>query len=113
MIHIRDLHKDVRIYRHHRGGLGALRNLATREYQVVRAVDGVSFDIARGELVGYLGPNRAGKSTTIKILTGILLPTGGEVRVDGRVDVSAASRVSRAQCVGRGARNRGRGARDL
>ena len=65
--------------------MGALRNLVTREFQVIRAVDGVSFDIARGELVGYLGPNGAGKSTTIKILTGILVPTGGEVRVgDGR-----------------------------
>jgi ABC-2 type transport system ATP-binding protein len=85
MIHIHDLHKDFRVYRHHRGGLGALRNLVTREFQVVRAVDGVSFDIARGELVGYLGPNGAGKSTTIKILTGILVPTGGEVRVDDRV----------------------------
>ena len=85
MIHIHDLHKDFRVYRHHRGGLGALRNLVTREFQVVRAVDGVSFDIARGELVGYLGPNGAGKSTTIKILTGILVPTGGVARVDGRV----------------------------
>ncbi len=85
MIHIHNLHKDFRVYRHHRGGLGALRNLATREFQIVRAVDGVSFDIARGELVGYLGPNGAGKSTTIKILTGILVPTGGEVQVNGRV----------------------------
>jgi len=85
MIHIHDLHKDFRVYRHHRGGLGALRNLVTREFQVVRAVDGISFGIAAGELVGYLGPNGAGKSTTIKILTGILVPTGGEVRVDGRV----------------------------
>ncbi len=85
MIHIHDLHKHFRVYRHHRGGLGALRNLVTREFQLVRAVDGVSFDIGRGELVGYLGPNGAGKSTTIKILTGILVPTAGEVRVDGRV----------------------------
>lgn len=85
MIHIRDLHKHFRVYRHHRGGLGALRNLVTREFQTVHAVDGVSFAIGRGELVGYLGPNGAGKSTTIKILTGILVPTSGEVRVDGRV----------------------------
>ena len=44
----------------------------------VRAVDGVSFDIAPGELVGYIGPNGAGKSTTLKMLTGLLVPTGGE-----------------------------------
>lgn len=85
MIHVADLHKEFRIYQHHRGALGAVRNLLTRDYRVVRAVDGVSFDIAAGELVGYLGPNGAGKSTTLKILTGILVPTAGEVRVDGRV----------------------------
>ena len=85
MIYVEDLHKDFRVYRHHRGALGAVRNLVTREAHVVQAVDGVSFHIAPGELVGYLGPNGAGKSTTLKILTGILVPTGGEVRVAGRV----------------------------
>jgi ABC-2 type transport system ATP-binding protein len=54
-----------------------------RRRQVVRAVDGVSFDVAAGEIVGYIGPNGAGKSTTIKMLTGILMPTAGTVRVDG------------------------------
>jgi ABC-2 type transport system ATP-binding protein len=49
----------------------------------VRAVDGSSFDVTAGEIVGYIGPNGAGKSTTIKMLTGILVPTGGTVRVDG------------------------------
>jgi ABC-2 type transport system ATP-binding protein len=85
MIQIENLHKDFRVYRHHRGGLGALRNLVTREHRVVHAVDGISFQIGRGELVGYLGPNGAGKSTTIKILTGILVPTRGQVWVAGRV----------------------------
>ncbi len=85
MIHIQDLHKEFRVYRHHRGAWGAVRNLVTREAHVVHAVDGVSFHIAPGELVGYLGPNGAGKSTTLKILTGILVPTDGEVRVAGRV----------------------------
>jgi ABC-2 type transport system ATP-binding protein len=85
MIHVANLHKDFRVYRHHRGALGAFRNLTTRAYHTVSAVDGVSFNIAAGELVGYLGPNGAGKSTTIKILTGILVPTGGEVVVDGRI----------------------------
>jgi ABC-2 type transport system ATP-binding protein len=54
-----------------------------RRREVVRAVDGISFDVTAGEIVGYIGPNGAGKSTTIKMLTGILVPTGGTVRVDG------------------------------
>ncbi len=85
MIHVEELHKEFRVYRHHRGALGSLRNLFTREYRCVKAVDGVSFDIGAGELVGYLGPNGAGKSTTIKMLTGILVPTSGTVDVNGRI----------------------------
>jgi len=85
MIRVESLHKEFRVYRHHRGGWGALRNLLTRDYRIVRAVDGVSFNVARGELIGYLGPNGAGKSTTIKMLTGILVPTSGEATVDRRV----------------------------
>lgn len=51
--------------------------LLRRERREVRAVDGISFRVARGEMVGYIGPNGAGKSTTIKMLTGILTPSGG------------------------------------
>ncbi|GGW34864.1 ABC transporter ATP-binding protein [Streptomyces galilaeus] len=54
-----------------------------RERRQVRAVDGLSFTVARGEIVGYIGPNGAGKSTTIKMLTGILTPSGGRLRVAG------------------------------
>ena len=54
-----------------------------RERQEVRAVDGISFTVPRGEMVGYIGPNGAGKSTTIKMLTGILTPSGGRLRVAG------------------------------
>jgi ABC-2 type transport system ATP-binding protein len=85
VIYVDDLHKQFRVYKHHRGGLGALRNMVTREFHTVDAVDGISFRVAPGELVGYLGPNGAGKSTTIKILTGILVPTAGRVVVNGRV----------------------------
>ena len=85
LIRVLDLHKEFRVPKHHRGAAGALRNLFTREYRIVRAVDGVSFSIDAGELVGYLGPNGAGKSTTIKMLTGILVPTRGDVLVAGRV----------------------------
>ncbi|MFE9625524.1 ATP-binding cassette domain-containing protein [Streptomyces sp. NPDC006527] len=54
-----------------------------RESRRVRAVDAISFTVARGEMVGYIGPNGAGKSTTIKMLTGILTPSGGRLRVAG------------------------------
>ncbi|SBU93654.1 ABC-2 type transport system ATP-binding protein [Streptomyces sp. Ncost-T6T-1] len=57
--------------------------LLRRERHEVRAVDGISFRVARGEMVGYIGPNGAGKSTTIKMLTGILTPSGGRLRVAG------------------------------
>lgn len=85
IITVANLQKHFQVYKHHRGFWGALRNLVTREYEWVRAVDGISFEIQRGELVGYLGPNGAGKSTTIKMLAGLLVPSGGDVWVNGRV----------------------------
>ncbi|MCO5175477.1 MAG: ATP-binding cassette domain-containing protein [Thermomicrobiales bacterium] len=60
---------------------GALRRVLTRSTKVVQAVADISFAIPRGDIVGYVGPNGAGKSTTIKMLTGILVPTSGSVRV--------------------------------
>lgn len=69
--------------RRHEGAFGALRTLVTRQYDEVRAVDGVDFTVSAGELVGYLGPNGAGKSTTIKMMTGVLVPTGGLIKVHG------------------------------
>jgi ABC-2 type transport system ATP-binding protein len=62
---------------------GAFRALFSREYEETVAVNDVSFSLEAGELVGYIGPNGAGKSTTIKMLTGILVPTSGLVRVAG------------------------------
>ena len=85
IIQVTNLEKHFKVYKHHRGFWGALRNLTTREYRLVRAVDGVSFEVRRGELVGYLGPNGAGKSTTIKMLAGLLVPSEGELWVNGRV----------------------------
>ncbi len=85
MIEVTKLEKTFRVARHHRGFLGSLRNLVETDYDVVRAVDGVSFSIEAGEFVGFIGPNGAGKSTTIKMLTGVLEPSGGDVRVAGLV----------------------------
>ncbi|MBN1992688.1 MAG: ATP-binding cassette domain-containing protein [Anaerolineae bacterium] len=85
IISVTNLQKHFKVFKHRRGFWGALRNLTIREAEIVRAVDGINFDIQPGELVGYLGPNGAGKSTTIKMLAGLLVPSGGELRVNGYV----------------------------
>ncbi|MGH8792196.1 MAG: ABC transporter ATP-binding protein [Stackebrandtia sp.] len=84
-IYTRDLVKEFRRLRPRTGRLAGVRKLFSRDFEAVRAVDGVDVSIEAGELVGYLGPNGAGKSTTIKMLTGILTPTSGEVTVAGVV----------------------------
>ncbi|MFC4036408.1 ATP-binding cassette domain-containing protein [Streptomyces polygonati] len=66
-----------------------------RERHQVRAVDGISFSVPRGEIVGYIGPNGAGKSTTIKMLTGILSPSGGRIRVCGIDPTRERTRLAR------------------
>jgi ABC-2 type transport system ATP-binding protein len=83
IIAVSNLKKHFKIYKHHRGISGAIRNLFTRQYRLVNAVDDITFEVQRGELVGYLGPNGAGKSTTIKMLVGLLVPTSGGILVDG------------------------------
>lgn len=85
IISVHNLQKHFKVYKHHRGGMGVLQNLFTRQYRLIKAVDGVSFTVQPGELVGYLGPNGAGKSTTMKMLTGLLVPTDGDLRVNGRI----------------------------
>ena len=85
IIQTRDLRKVFRTVKRVPGPFGALRTLVSREYDERVAVEGVNISLEAGELVGYIGPNGAGKSTTIKMLTGILVPTSGEVRVQGIV----------------------------
>jgi ABC-type uncharacterized transport system ATPase subunit len=79
---LRDISKHFRILNRREGLWGAVRDLFSRNYKTVKAVDGISFSIGQGELVGFIGPNGAGKSTTIKMLTGVLEPTGGSLTVD-------------------------------
>ena len=76
--------KTYKVHERDPGVLGALRALVRPRYRTVDALCGVSFELERGELLGFIGPNGAGKSTTIKILAGILRPDGGRVEVDGR-----------------------------
>jgi ABC-2 type transport system ATP-binding protein len=85
IVEARDLRKVFRTTKRTPGPLGALRSIFSRAYEERVAVDGVTFALEPGELVGYIGPNGAGKSTTIKMLTGILVPTAGDVRVAGLV----------------------------
>ncbi len=77
------LRKSFQSYTRRAGIRGSLFDLFQRNYHEIKAVDGISFEIAQGELVGYIGPNGAGKSTTIKMLTGILQPSAGEIDVLG------------------------------
>ena len=80
---VRNLVKTYRVAERDPGIGGALRGLLRRRHREVHALRGVSFSLEPGELLGFIGPNGAGKSTTIKILSGILRPSGGEVRVNG------------------------------
>jgi ABC-2 type transport system ATP-binding protein len=85
MIRARDLAKHFKVHRRPPGFVSAVRSLVRRRYEVVKAVDGVSFTIERGERVGFLGPNGAGKTTTLKVLSGLLHPTSGDVAVEDHV----------------------------
>ncbi len=83
LIQVEDAVKEFRIKKRGTQRFHTLREFFRPEYEIKRAVDGMSFEIERGELVGYIGPNGAGKSTTLKMLTGILVPTRGKVLVEG------------------------------
>ncbi|MBX7213977.1 MAG: ATP-binding cassette domain-containing protein [Thermoflexales bacterium] len=78
-----DLAKHYRVHEKDAGLKGSLRAFFARRYRTVKAVDGVSFSLAPGERVGFLGPNGAGKTTTLKVLSGLLHPTSGEIQVLG------------------------------
>ena len=82
---VEDLVKTFQIAKRRPGLWGAARGVFHREYQQVRALDGIAFSIEPGELVGYIGPNGAGKSTTIKVLSGILVPDSGRCEVLGQI----------------------------
>src|SRR5690348_18258361 len=88
IIEVQDLTKEFRSFRRREGVWGAIQNLFVRDRITVSAVDRVNFTIAPGEIVGYIGANGAGKSTTVKMLTGILVPTSGRI----------VAKIGRASC---------------
>ena len=83
IIEVNDLVKTYKIIEKEDGLLGYFKNLIRPKYRELTAVDKINFNIEEGELVGYIGENGAGKSTTIKMLTGLLTPTSGNVLVNG------------------------------
>src|SRR5262245_48992938 len=82
-ISVQGLTKAFRTYKKRPGFMGAVKGLFHRKYEQTVAVKGVSFTVEEGELVGFLGPNGAGKTTTLKMLAGLLYPTGGSATVLG------------------------------
>ncbi len=95
LIEVAGLQKRFRVPQRRGGPFGALRGALVRDTREVAAVEDITFTIGRGEMVAYVGPNGAGKSTTIKMLTGILVPSGGRVTVDGVVPWEARTRLAR------------------
>lgn len=85
IIEVKDLVKTYKVIEKEAGMLGYFKNLIKPKYKEFEAVKGINFNIQEGELVGYIGENGAGKSTTIKMLTGLLTPTSGKVFVNGIV----------------------------
>ncbi len=98
IIEIKNVTKEFKVLNRREGLKGSLKDLFSRNYKTVRAVDNISMNIEQGEIVGYLGPNGAGKSTTIKMMTGVLEPTFGEILVGGNVPYK--NRAKNAQEIG-------------
>ena len=98
VIRVRDLRKIYTFHQQSSGVFAALKSLFHREMQERLAVNDISFEIGAGEVVGFLGPNGAGKTTTLKMLSGLLYPTAGEIHVLGHIpqkrDVEYLRRIS-------------------
>lgn len=84
MIDVENLCKDYVLKSKEPGLKGAMKGLVKPNHKIIHAVKDLSFHIDTGEIVGFIGPNGAGKSTTIKMMSGILTPTQGQVLIDGR-----------------------------
>lgn len=83
MIKVKNLSKEFKSLNRKEGLFGAVKDLFSNDYKILKAVDNISMEIKPGEIVGFAGPNGAGKSTTIKMLTGVLKPSEGTVEVNG------------------------------
>jgi ABC-2 type transport system ATP-binding protein len=87
IIEARNLSKEFRVARRRPGVLGGLRSIVNPAVRIVKAVESLSLRVERGEMIGLVGPNGAGKSTSIKMMTGILMPSAGDLHVAGLVPI--------------------------
>ena len=85
MIKVENLKKEFQKTIKDPGLKGSVKSLFHKKTEIVKAVDGISFDVDEGEILGFIGPNGAGKSTAIKMLTGILTPTSGTLEINGQI----------------------------
>lgn len=83
IIEVKNLKKIFKVKEKEKGIKGSLKSIVKPKYKKIEAVDNISFSVEKGEVLAFIGPNGAGKSTTIKMLTGILYPTAGNIDVDG------------------------------
>lgn len=85
MIRVQNVTKEFKKVIKEPGFKGSVKSLFSKKTEIVKAVDDISFNVEEGEILGFIGPNGAGKSTAIKMLTGILTPTSGEIVINGQV----------------------------
>lgn len=85
MIYAENLRKEFKKIIKEPGLKGSVKSLFHPKKEIVKAVDGISFEVPKGEILGFIGPNGAGKSTVIKMLTGIMMPTSGMCRINGKI----------------------------
>lgn len=85
IIELKNVTKEFKVLNRSEGLKGSFKDLFSRDYRIVRAVDDISLSVKQGEIVGFLGPNGAGKSTTIKMMTGVLEPSFGELIINNRI----------------------------
>lgn len=100
MIELKNVEKYFKKPVRGKGVWGMFKTLFSRKHTLVKAVDGVSFTVNDGEAVGYIGANGAGKSTTIKMMSGILTPTGGEILIDGKHPYKSKERNAVLKTIG-------------
>lgn len=98
MIKVKNVSKTFKVYKKDSGFKGAVKGLFKREKDYIEAVKDISFEIKKGEIIGYIGANGAGKSTTIKMMTGVLTPSSGTIEVNGLIPHD--NRIENAKHIG-------------